>query len=133
MTDTSPHSDPLLRVLLSLAQAEPRFSASITLTTGGGIVTGQLVNRDAWAEQLGELMAGAGEGAEALADGIQGGFRESDLNAPVDQEVTYEHIHLSNAHIYTGADVLPARNGGPGLLWRGRASMVSGWSFGELG
>ncbi|MFD7735307.1 hypothetical protein ACFV6F_33605 [Kitasatospora phosalacinea] len=148
----TPQSDLSLTTLVSIVNETKSTEIAVTLTTKGGIITGNLVSALRWAELNSELLAAAdiSSGSEALihffdkhAEGatehIAAIERVRDALEDVDlgnhyQEALREieepsYIHLKNAHYVVGSAILPTGEGTP---WRGRLSEVIGWTLGEL-
>jgi hypothetical protein len=121
--------DSFLRGFAKAAQ-KTDFSMSITLGVRGAIVTGMLIGRDKWLEELSAALSAAGEVGQGLGDGLREGFREADLQQPADQEVFYGFLHLKDAqYVLGGSSFAPTT---AGFLWRGRISEISAWSLGSL-
>lgn len=97
----------------------------VTLTVGGAIISGVLIGRTKWTEELAEF----GEGnffAKAIRDANE------ELTKPGgedDDEPAFESfIHLREARFWSPRGPITKQ----GSLWRGRLSEVQGWSLGVL-
>ena len=138
--------DLLLAVLVQgfNSSADPETSASITLTVGGLVVSGDLVPAWVWFREVrGLLSTGSGSGADGMAD-VFGMFADDALgevlireatgdvedvdDAPPPEGILPTTIHLTRA-VILGSHHSQELAGG---LWRGRLSHVSGWTFGRF-
>jgi hypothetical protein len=145
-----PGEDLLLAVLVQALNSspDPEASASITLTVGGLVISGDLVPTWVWFREVrGLLSGGTGTGMDGLAHVI-GMFADDALGDVLIRDATNElegdgaagaadaaepaelptAIHLARARIL-GAHHAQELAGG---LWRGRLSAVSGWTFGRF-
>ncbi|GEB13555.1 hypothetical protein GUY44_07080 [Pimelobacter simplex] len=119
--------DPVLGLLADSIMAGDS-SLQVTLTVGGSLVTGVLVSRTKW---INDLMDHYGE-AVAYMDGFARAWSKMDAEAEQNPaEPAYAgFLHLVEARVVSPAGFLP--NGDPGAFWRGRLSEVQGWSLGVL-
>lgn len=105
----------------------------ITLTVGGGLVSGLLVGGGEWIKLFADqFQQGVGRGnLPDLADTLANSFRQySEIyegKKSLSPQATF--IHLKNAHHFIAGTPIPS---GPGVLWRGRLSEVAGFSLGNL-
>lgn len=116
--------DWLLSALVGMANNDPTFESSMTLTVPGGFVSGRLVSAekfytDAQRDYAGQSVAG-------IYAAMQRAYGEDDLANSTSQPA---FIHLKGAHLISGASALPHSGG---FYWRGRISQVTGWCIGEL-
>ncbi|MEU5945122.1 hypothetical protein ABZ793_06115 [Micromonospora sp. NPDC047465] len=126
--------DVVLQILAKGAQ-EGGLELGVTLSVSGGLVTGTLVGRDRWFQELGDFIEQAADrpDARSLADEL--GELMSEVGKPADGEdgfvstLQYVFIHLINARYVQGSQLMP--NQGT-MLWRGRISEVAGFSVGTL-
>lgn len=127
-----PHSW-FLPDLVQIAQgAEPR--PFVTLTAGGLLVTGELVDGEAWFAELAErtdsIPAGSIDPAlvarlKQLLTGFAARYQHPGQGEPASGEP--EHLHLRNAKVYhPSGSPIPS---GEGVLWRVRLSAVEGFSL----
>lgn len=124
-------ADFLLRLFVQVAQESAGYEIGITLTVRGVVMTGVLVGRDVWAEEL-AVLTGAGSVPQTTGS-VVGEIVQRAVQVPKqasDGEGRYGYIHLRDARIMAGPASLPTTGG---MLWRGRLSEVSGWSIGTLG
>ncbi|MGQ2910794.1 hypothetical protein [Aeromicrobium sp.] len=128
--------DSELEVLVRLSN-KLGLGMSITLTTPGGIVAGELCSyKEFWngtAERF-ENMSSDNEGADEVAKALAQAYRDraTDFDSESDEDDDEEqpewpprYIHLRNTRIHDGHQYLT------GALWRGRLAQVAGWSFGR--
>lgn len=120
--------DGLLELLVRGVQHAPSAKLSVTLVMRGVVVTGILVGRDIWADEVTKLISSAGPMGKDLGETIQQTFMEADLESPADGQTVYRFIHLVQAQYVDGSG--PVNK--PGVPWRGRLSEVSGWNFGMI-
>lgn len=118
--------DFLLRRISHLAQENEDFMLSISLLTPGGLVAGDVINRDRWlALFTDEAVDVAGLAGRRFGEQVIAAVREAALER--DEDLTddpSDFVHLVNAHYpHLG---LPLA----GRLWRGRVDMVCGWVLG---
>ena len=125
--------DPFLQFLVTLSNSH-NISFPVTLTVGGQLVTGDLVSRSRYFDGLADLVTeGLEEKANMMSTFIDM-FRESavppDETPALSGDPQPEFIHLANAFVYTSDQrALPTDRS---LLWRGRLSMIGGFSLGKL-
>jgi hypothetical protein len=132
--------DRTLNVLLLAAERD--MEMAVTVSVGGGVVSGTLISTGAYYRTLADQFASAEGGtdmdelfAEAFRGIIDDARRASkaalgewaDASRP-DPEV--EYLHLTDARYVSGSGFLP--HGRQGVLWRCRAADVRGWSLGDL-
>lgn len=143
----SSNEDVLLAVLVQSfnASTDPETSASITLTVGGLVVSGDLVPAWVWFREVRALLsAGSGTAAGGMADVFgmfaddalgeslireaTGGIEEAEETTAAAADTLPSTIHLARAQLL-GAHHHQELAGG---LWRGRLSHISGWTFGRF-
>ncbi|KQX76051.1 hypothetical protein [Aeromicrobium sp. Root472D3] len=96
----------------------PTSSMSLTINVPGGVISGQLIARHRWVEQIqAAMMAADAQTGKAFGEAFE------ELKPPADAKPNF--LHLQNAHYVSGGSA----SAGDGFLWRGRISDVSGWSF----
>ena len=133
-------TDRTLNILLHAAEREVRIG--LTVAIDGLVVSGTLVGTVAYCRALADqFIADAGgtgmdeefaESFHALVDDAYGAAH-GDRRHPSDPDAydqAVQFIHLVDARYVNGAEILP--HGRRGVLWRGRAADVTGWSLGEL-
>jgi hypothetical protein len=120
--------DPLL---MAFASAVHRSDGQmdITLNVRGTTITGTLIGRDKWMDELAARMSEAGEAARSVGEALQTVFREMDEEQPPEERRDF-NLYLRDARLITGGALIP--NAEPGMLWRGRISEISGWSMGRF-
>jgi hypothetical protein len=115
--------DPLLALFARLVN-DTDAEIHVTVAVGGGVVTGGLISQVKWmrlsAETMNATVPGSGvipdELAKMLVSGTTGG-------------TPYEYLHLKDARYISPTGMMPER---PQMLWRGRISEVTGWSWGSF-
>ncbi|MEU5637507.1 hypothetical protein [Streptomyces rishiriensis] len=125
---TEPTPDVQLQMLVRLIGQDPDAALPITLTVGGGHLSGDLISHEAWtAEWARSLRSFDGPGAQLLKH-----FPEEVDQAVADRQGRPgpqrlpQWIHLRDATVAAGTGrpvVMP--------LWRGRLADVAGWSLGK--
>lgn len=129
--------DILLRSFAYITTVNRVEGVPVTLNVGGLLVTGILISRETYVQQMvSEMRALFAHTTEEVRD-----FMEQTLFAPLSKPVDpeaeapplsmIEYIHLKDARIFNGGVPIPSQEV-PGLLWRGRLSAVDGFSFGRL-
>lgn len=116
-------TDPILEALVQ--QVEAGASFSITLHVGGLVVSGTLVNLEAFLELQAAAIRdrGVGEGVEGMAalfDRMCELVRDSDRDR---DDFTPRYINLSDVTTFAGAQTFKT------TLWRGPLSAVDGWQM----
>lgn len=105
----------------------------VVLLVDGFLVSGQLVGVKAYFDALSETFA-ATQSAPDAADRIRAYFTEVSRGLEPNAANPHDrprYIHLKNArYFHPGGRPIP---GNEPVLWRGRISEVSGFSFGYLG
>lgn len=130
-------ADGLLRALVAIVDGPVGVqSIGVTLSSGGLLVSGDLVGAAAFGEAFREgLIAGAP--SDAWASGLRGVFDEaadaaapveSEAEPPPEQEVLY--IHLRDVTFWSPGG--GSMRTGAGVWWRAKLSSVDGFSLGAL-
>lgn len=117
-------SDLLLEVFADLAHDSDEFELGLTLTVQGILVSGVLVSRRRWLDEMETLEPGK---LSNLIDPIRNAFDRRDAEV---RPVAFDFLHLIQTRMFVGGTVLPTNKDG---IWRGRISEVSGWSWGLMG
>src|SRR5690606_9073723 len=119
--------DAALNLFVAMAD-EQGVGTAITLTTSGGMVTGDLVGIEEYFRLLGGLLSG-GDSESATAKSFD---RIGDeVRASVEAEGgPSDFVHLRNARFLSGTALVPTPPAG--MLWRGSLSAVQGFSIGSL-
>jgi hypothetical protein len=133
-------TDRTLNLLLHAAERDVRIG--LTVAIDGLVVSGTLVGTVAYCRALADqFIADAGgtgmdeefaESFHALVDDAYGAAH-GDRRQPSDPDAydqAVQFVHLADARYVNGSEILP--HGRRGVLWRGRACDVTGWSLGEL-
>lgn len=133
--------DAVLEALVYLVH-KVGIGASVVLTVGGAIISGELITGQLYFEQQSEAMATGTYGGPNVTPEIARAVREFMVKVFEDQRVKYEvgvdaalasedplnfnYIHLQNATIFSGGTALIQ-----GVLWRGRLEAVDGFIIGK--
>jgi len=142
--DTGPLSNEYDWYLdLFIALAEKGATLPITLNVGGMLITGLLISTteylDGVAKLVSEHFAKKGTDPEevksieeslSLRRFLTEKMAVDTTIPPTDMDETDKYIHLKNVRFYLPSNNQPTYP--PGLLWRGKASAVAGFIFGEL-
>ena len=132
--------DRTLNVLLLAAERDMQMA--LTVSAGGGVVSGTLISTSTYYRTLADQFASAEGGtdmdelfAEAFRGIIDDARRASKaaLGEWADgsgREPALEFLHMTDARYVSGSAFLP--HGRQGVLWRCRAADVSSWSLGDL-
>ncbi|WP_019146606.1 hypothetical protein [Aeromicrobium massiliense] len=94
----------------------------VSLTTGAGTMSGDLIGFGVWQRELDEHARGGNEDPEAVTPASY--FEGTDV-AEGEPAPWPWHIHLADATLHTGAGKV-----GYGF-WRGRLEQLTGWSPGK--
>ncbi|MFD3336070.1 hypothetical protein ACFWV1_26000 [Streptomyces sp. NPDC058700] len=114
-----------LRLLVSFYNAHKENSLSITLHVPGGIVSGELIGREAYLERW-DAVVGAveqGEGLVGVQRMTQGLLDEAGV--PKSDDLP-RWIHLRDVAVMAPNRLVTFP------FWRGRLADVSGWSLGAM-
>jgi hypothetical protein len=127
-----PTQDWVLEDFVRLAGRVDGFGIGVTLVVAGAVITGTLIGFREYFREYGKQWAkalGGGENAR-FAEERWSKVGEDDL-AALEHAATprFSYVHLKNARFVTGTMLVPTKGG---MLWRGRLSEVSGFSFGGL-
>ncbi|MBT0773123.1 hypothetical protein KIH74_29535 [Kineosporia sp. J2-2] len=127
--------DPILHLFASIAE-QASFEVGITVAVDGALVSGVLVGQDEWLNLLGHTMAGGESIAESLRRYLNKGLHEAvtQILEPLTEDpqpAEYQFLHLKNARYVMGEAFVPTPPTEP-VLWRGRISHISGWSWSTL-
>lgn len=120
--DTPPLSDQNIRKLVKFSN-DHGAEFGITLVLDSGVVSGTVISANVYFERLITDLKAALEQSPPLAEVLQSMLP----NTSGDDLPNF--IHLKNAKFFLGDRTIPT---GPGMLWRGRISQVSGFTMGSL-
>lgn len=125
--------DWYLQRLVALAN-ETGLEIGITLTVGGGVVSGTLISGKKYFEKFAKEFSAAwpGEGKQDIESSFSkfGAIydkSESEQDKPANPSPQY--IHLADARVFHGREMLPSS---VGVMWRGKINAISGFSLGSL-
>jgi len=124
-------TDWLLQWFVQFVNKTP-LEVGITLSIGGGLVSGILISHQQYFEELAADFSKpfeAFDGPEAAhVKSLLLGFVSPEA-APGEKEPARQFLHLRDARLYSaGGEAIPTK----GALWRGKISAVDGFSMGGL-
>lgn len=129
--------DALLQELASMLERlyPTEVGVEVTLSTGGFLISGQLICAQWYFEQLAAQLKASSEPAPALVKLLEPFNKRARTRVQQDEkgeeEFVPNFIHLKNAKFFSpGQKPLP--DSGPGVLWRGRISAVDGFTWGAF-
>ncbi|WP_213880903.1 gas vesicle accessory protein GvpU [Pseudomonas sp. dw_358] len=125
-------TDWLLQWFVQFVNKTP-VEVGITLSIGGGLVSGILISHHQYFEELAAdfskpFEAFAGPEAEHVKELVLGFIAPP--TPPGEKEPAMQFLHLRDARLYSagGGEAIPTK----GALWRGKISAVDGFSMGGL-
>jgi hypothetical protein len=133
--DVNTASDPLLVMLVALVDALKSAELGLVLHVSGVVISGVLVSETSFNEHLMDWLTqiGGPEVGERITRIVATLSSLSEAESPEvaeleDEPSGVEFIHLRDARVFTSRSDRPL----PGMLWRGRLSHVSAWSYGVM-
>jgi hypothetical protein len=121
--------DWFLQKLVSIVNDSP-MQVGVTLTVGGGMVSGTLISATTYFAEFGKVfgdaMPGGGDGIEKSIRQLgeaQQGIEEDAERAPP------QFIHLKDAKLFTPSGSTPSNQG---VLWRGTIASINGFTLGSM-
>ncbi len=126
----NPKTDPVLAAFIRSIENLADASIGVTLTTTGGVVSGELVSGTEWAKAYLEELEGTpaapflAETFEVLAKSLTPKDTKDEAGDGVP-----EFIHLTQARYLNANGMVPQGDTRP---WRGRLDQVVAWSFGAM-
>jgi hypothetical protein len=135
LSNAESKSDWFLRTLVKLANMDA-FGADITLSVGGVLIAGRLVPGKDYFENFGRYVAAS---AGNLTPEMRKVYREimseiGDRMYPPDSDKdpasAIGFIHLENARVFMGSNLVPAQ--GEGVWYRVRIDRVDAFTMGTL-
>lgn len=125
-------TDWLLQWFVQFVNKTP-LEVGITLSIGGGLVSGILISHQQYFEELAAdfskpFEAFEGPEADHVKELVLGFI--SPPTAPGEREPAMQYLHLRDARLYSagGGEAIPSK----GALWRGKIAAVDGFSMGGL-
>lgn len=120
------NGDNLLKAIVLAAHLGHRIP--VTLTVGGTLVTGTIIEGGRYIDQLLDAAVHPTDrSAEDIREAL-GGFREAYRQGQVFEAGRLGLIHLEGAKFFSPGAAQPSLVDGEGVLWRGRLDQVSGFS-----
>jgi hypothetical protein len=83
--------------------AQSGLNIGIIVNVPGATVSGTLVGRDAWLDELVRVSADISEDAGVFATGIRQAFTDDEVLRSIGEEITYDFLHLRDAYFVSGA------------------------------
>jgi hypothetical protein len=127
--------DWLLVMLVALVNAEKSAEVGLVLHVSGVVVSGVLVSEMSFGEHVRDWLTqiGGPEVGERITRIVALLSSLPKAESPEVAELgdapsALEFIHLRDARVFTSGSDRPL----PGMLWRGRLSHVSAWSYGVM-
>lgn len=128
--------DPILATFVSMMEARKIADVTVTLWTGGVLVSGRIASLTEYLDGTAETFDRAasdpsksfGEVVRILIDNLPDVDPEAEL---AEDKALRRFIHLRNAQTFAPGTGHPIPSGA-GVWWRGRLDAVDGWCFGEL-
>jgi hypothetical protein len=126
-------ADPYLLTLVHMANIG-QFSAGVTLTVGGLIVTGDLISGASYFERLSKMVQSESKSLDDESKKSVGEFFLSfgeeykpDSNQPESKLTPIQFIHIGKARLIShGHKPIDLR------LWRGRIDSIDGFTIGTI-
>ncbi len=121
-------TDGLLQWFVQFVNSTP-CSIPVTLTVGGNLISGELISAESYFEQLAANFSGAmpeenRETAKQLILSLQPVNNSESEERPAPQ-----FIHMQEARVFADAGKPIVSSG---VLWRGKISIIDGFSLGSL-
>ena len=133
--DINKELDPILVMVVGLIEGLKSAELGLTLHVSGVVIPGILVSATSFADHLRDWLTQiAGRDVGESFDRVVAAFSSlAEAGSPEVAELEDEpsggdFIHLRDARVFTSGSDRPL----PGMLWRGRLSHVSAWSFGVM-
>lgn len=131
-TLSSKHDDCdwLLQHLVEMANLG--IHTYVTLTTGAGMVTGQVIGGEMFFDLYKEVCAGAWPESYKkpffeVVDVWKTRYKRDDEDKKFDPPI---YIHMKDVKVFNAGVFVPANEG---VLWRGKLDSITGFSIGHLG
>lgn len=123
--------DQLLQLIVQHTNDNVGNRHPITLTVGGNLVSGHLIDADAYMDAMADQFASQFDEGDGSADSIRRSIVGLKYipNEDLEKNVPPQFIHLEDAEVFTSSG-RPIVSGG--LLWRGKLSSVDGFSIGRI-
>lgn len=133
----APEADWLLQQVVDYAN-KFNMETSVTLQAGGVLVSGKIISGPKYLDKIAEAFGDAlskNPGFEEAGQNVKDLFKlykkdydEPEGNAPRNPP---SFIHLENARFLISEGMVPTS--GDGVLWRGRISEITGFTFAKFG
>ncbi|WP_416149438.1 gas vesicle accessory protein GvpU [Salipaludibacillus sp. HK11] len=120
------NGDPTIEYLVELCNTAG-YTFSVTLSIKGSIVTGKIIGRKQYFEEMSHLFER--DGLEVIAEGYKEFSKVFDAEEDLEEDMkTPYHIHLKDAKYVSSNGLFPQN----GMMWRGRIKEIDGFSLGNL-
>lgn len=121
--------DWFLQKLVTIVN-DSAMQVGVTLTVGGGMVSGTLISAKTYFAEFGKLMGDAMPGG---GGGVEESIRQLGETKEEQEEGTQifppQFIHLKDAKLFTPSGATP---GNQGVLWRGTIASINGFNLGSM-
>lgn len=115
-----PEVDGILQMMVKLVnEFEDKWTIPVTLVFGGGIVSGNVISRQKYLKLMADVLK-----MPSIAS-IPGPTDAGKRPPPA-------FIHLEDARLWNQPAAPMPTTKGPGVVWRGRLTQITGWSLGTL-
>ncbi|MFE1025823.1 hypothetical protein ACFW5I_14860 [Streptomyces sp. NPDC058818] len=113
-----PKSDGLIVDIVALVESGQSSRMSLTVVTGGAVLTGRLAPEAVWRQRVSEVLAGSADLGEFSAV----------FDTPVERDGPPTHLHFHVARILQGTMGIPETGG----MYRVAIEDVSAWTVGDF-
>ena len=110
--------DELLVHVATLVESGQSNQMSLTVVTGGGVITGRLAPEAVWRKRV----------SDVLSDSARLGEFSAAFNIPVTEDGPPTHLHFHVARILQGTVGIPETGG----MYRVAIADVSAWTVGDF-
>ncbi|MDX2564451.1 hypothetical protein PV371_33035 [Streptomyces sp. TX20-6-3] len=110
--------DELLVDVAALVESGQSNQMSLTVVTGGAVITGRLAPEAVWRQRV----------SEVLADSARLGEFSAAFATPTRRDATPTHLHFHMARILQGTVGIPETGG----MYRVSIADVSAWTMGDF-
>ncbi|MFD7443876.1 hypothetical protein [Streptomyces sp. NPDC059909] len=117
------NADELLVDVAAMVESEQSNQMSLTVVTGGAVITGRLAPEAVWRQRVSEVL----RDSDRLGP-FSGVFSADQAQKPHDRGKQPTHLHFHVARILQGSIGIPETGG----MYRVAIKDVSGWTVGDF-